>query len=128
MAFHRFIQHIHSNKPIPINGDGLQTRDFTFVGDCVEGIAATAHAANIIGETINIGGLERASVLDCIAILEELFDRKVERQFLGKASGEPRHTWADISKAQRLLGYQPKIDLRTGLQAEITDLLQTPYV
>ncbi|KRE71408.1 NAD-dependent epimerase/dehydratase family protein [Paenibacillus sp. Soil750] len=128
MAFHRFIQHIRQNKPIPIHGDGLQTRDFTFVGDCVEAIAATAQAENIIGETINIGGKERASVLDCIAILEELFNRKIDRQFLGKASGEPRHTWADISKAQSLLGYQPKTDLRTGLQAEIMDLSQTPYL
>ncbi|WNR46225.1 NAD-dependent epimerase/dehydratase family protein [Paenibacillus roseipurpureus] len=123
MAFHRFITHIMADKPIPIHGDGLQTRDFTYVEDCVDAIAATAYAANIIGETINIGGKERASVLECIAILEELFGKKVERQFLGKATGEPRHTWADISKAQRLLGYHPITDLRTGLQAEMLDLL-----
>ncbi|OCT15581.1 UDP-glucose 4-epimerase [Paenibacillus pectinilyticus] len=128
MAFHRFIQHIRQNKPIPIHGDGLQTRDFTYVKDCVEAITATAYAENIIGETINIGGKERASVLDCIAMLEELFGHRIDRQFMGKATGEPRHTWADISKAQVLLGYEPKIDLRTGLRDEIEDLRQTPYL
>ncbi|MDF2959651.1 MAG: UDP-glucose 4-epimerase [Paenibacillus sp.] len=126
MAFHRFISHILQNKPIPINGDGNQTRDFTYVEDCVSAIAATAHAENIIGETINIGGKERASVLDCIAILEELFAAKVKLQFMGKAYGEPRHTWADINKAQSLLGYEPKTDLRKGLKAEIIDIYNNP--
>ncbi|WP_028552054.1 NAD-dependent epimerase/dehydratase family protein [Paenibacillus sp. UNC451MF] len=126
MAFHRFIQHILQNKPIPINGDGTQTRDFTYVEDCVTAIAAAAHADNIMGETINIGGKERASVLDCIAILEEHFGKKVERQFMGKPIGEPSHTWADISKAQSLLGYEPKTDLRKGLKAEILDIYNNP--
>ncbi|WP_442603333.1 NAD-dependent epimerase/dehydratase family protein [Paenibacillus sp. KN14-4R] len=128
MAFHKFISHIRQGKPIPINGDGLQTRDFTYVADCVEAIAAAVYAENIIGETINIGGKERASVLDCIAILEELFAKKIDRQFMSKASGEPRHTWANISKAQRLLGYQPKTDLRSGLHAEMMDLFKTPFL
>ncbi|WP_314588151.1 NAD-dependent epimerase/dehydratase family protein [Paenibacillus terrigena] len=128
MAFHRFIKHILQNKPIPINGDGKQTRDFTYVGDCVSAIAATAYADNIIGETINIGGKERASVLDCIAILEELFNKKVEQQFMGKPIGEPSHTWADTSKAQSLLGYEPKTDLRRGLKAEILDIVNNPFL
>lgn len=128
MAFHKFIRHILNNKPIPINGDGSQTRDFTYVDDCVAAIAATAYAERIIGETINIGGKERASVLDCIAILEELLDKKAARQFMGKPIGEPSQTWADISKAEKLLRYSPRTDLRTGLYAEIKDIREHPLL
>ncbi|MFD0675762.1 MULTISPECIES: NAD-dependent epimerase/dehydratase family protein [unclassified Paenibacillus] len=126
MAFHRFINHILQNKPITIYGDGNQTRDFTYVEDCVTAVAAAATAEGIIGETINIGGKERASVLECISIIEEIFGTKADRQYMGKAYGEPRHTWADISKAQSLLGYEPKIDLRQGLKAEIMDICNNP--
>ena len=122
MAFHRFITHIHENKPIPIHGDGMQTRDFTYVGDCVDAIAATAYAKNIIGETINIGGKERASVLECIALLEELFGKKVEKQFLGKATGEPATLGRISARRSVFFGYHPITDLRTGLQAEMLDI------
>ncbi|TDF92560.1 NAD-dependent epimerase/dehydratase family protein [Paenibacillus piri] len=128
MAFHRFIQHILQHKPIPIYGDGHQSRDFTYVDDCVAAIAATLHAEGVIGETINIGGKERATVLECISILEQLFGSPVERQFIGKTYGEPRHTWADIRKAGRLLGYAPKTDLTQGLQAEIASILCNPFL
>ncbi|RTE03004.1 NAD-dependent epimerase/dehydratase family protein [Paenibacillus whitsoniae] len=123
MAFHKFIAHALAGKPIPLNGDGTQTRDFTYVGDCVAAIAATVHAEQIIGETINIGGKERASVLECIAIIERLLGRKIDVQLMGKPIGEPNHTWADIRKAQRLLGYAPETDLQTGLDAEFKYLI-----
>jgi nucleoside-diphosphate-sugar epimerase len=122
MAFHRFIRQIFQGKPVQVYGSGKQTRDFTFIDDCVEAIAATAYAEHIIGETINIGGKERASVLDCVSILEELFAKKIAVEFAGSSFGEPTHTWADIGKAQRLLGYRPKVDLRRGLMREIRDL------
>ncbi|BBH21091.1 putative UDP-glucose epimerase YtcB [Paenibacillus baekrokdamisoli] len=126
MAFHRFITHILHNKPITIYGDGHQTRDFTYVEDCVTAIAAAAAAEGIIGETINIGGKERASVLECISMIEDIFGKKVELRYMGKAFGEPRHTWADISKAQTLLGYEPTTDLCKGMKAEILDICNNP--
>jgi nucleoside-diphosphate-sugar epimerase len=124
MAFHRFISHILKNKPVPVYGDGKQTRDFTFVTDCVEAAASALHHDHLIGETINIGGKERASVLDCLAILEQILSCKIEVEFLGQARGEPKHTWADITKAQTLLRYDPQIDLYTGLTREVGDLLE----
>jgi UDP-glucuronate 4-epimerase len=123
MAFHRFIRSMIKDEPITINGDGLQTRDFTYILDGVEGIARAAYVKGIEGETINIGGKERASVLDAVAILEQLFGRKAKLQFVGKPRGEPRHTWADISKAERMLGYHPQTSLRSGLEQEVRDLI-----
>ncbi|MED4602260.1 NAD-dependent epimerase/dehydratase family protein [Paenibacillus validus] len=118
MAFHRFIRRMLENKPIPLYGDGRQSRDFTYIADCVDAVARAAYADGLIGETINIGGKERASVLECISIIEELFGRKADLQKVGDIYGEPKQTWADIGKAQSLLGYQPQTDLRTGLEAE----------
>jgi UDP-glucuronate 4-epimerase len=122
MAFNRFIRYLADRQPIPIYGDGSQTRDFTYVEDGVEAIAAVSAAKNVVGETINIGGKERASVLECVKLLEELLQAKARLQFIGKPQGEPRNTWADISKAQRLLGYAPATTLREGLAKQIADL------
>lgn len=122
MAFHRFIRAMIEGDRIPIYGDGKQTRDFTFVSDCVDATTSVLYQDCIIGETINIGGIERASIVEVIAILEDLFGNKASLHYLGKPRGEPKHTWADITKAQKLLHYQPKIDLKTGLKEEIKDL------
>ncbi|WP_078430376.1 NAD-dependent epimerase/dehydratase family protein [Alkalihalobacterium alkalinitrilicum] len=123
MAFHRFIKKMMAGDPIHVFGDGKQSRDFTYISDCVKGTAAALYTDHpIIGETINIGGKERASVLDTIATIEEIFQRKATIEYTGKTRGEPKHTWADISKAQKLLHYQPVISLKEGLQKEIEDL------
>lgn len=122
MAFHRFIRSLLLEEPIPIYGDGKQTRDFTFVNDCVEGTASVLSAEDTIGETINIGGKERASVLDVIGILERITEKKAVLEFHHKQRGEPKHTWADITKASRLLNYKPKVPLEIGLAKEVEDL------
>jgi UDP-glucuronate 4-epimerase len=122
MAFHLFIHSLLNHEPITVFGDGRQTRDFTYVADCVEATAAALTANGVIGETINIGGLERASVLDVIAMLERLMGEKATLRFTGNLHGEPRHTWADISKAERLLGYRPVVSLAEGLARQIADI------
>ncbi|WP_347550686.1 NAD-dependent epimerase/dehydratase family protein [Pseudalkalibacillus hwajinpoensis] len=124
MAFHRFIKQLILGKPLTIFGDGQQSRDFTYVKDCVKATAAVLEAKNVIGETINIGGKERATVLDVISILENLLNTKATLTFAEKAKGEPRHTWADITKAERLLNYQPEVFLKEGLKYEVEDLSQ----
>jgi UDP-glucuronate 4-epimerase len=122
MAFHRFIRQILRHEPLFVNGDGNQTRDFTYVMDCIEGTAAALKAPGVIGEIINIGGKERASVLEVIAKLEQLSGSRADIRLGGKTLGEPQNTWADISKAERLLGYCPKVGLSEGLQLEWNDL------
>lgn len=122
MAFHKFIKQTLFNQPIEVYGDGQQTRDFTYISDCVEAIATASIAKGITGETINIGGKERASLLTCLSILEEALGQKLNIHFTGSTYGEPRHTWADISKAQNLLKYNPKVTLKQGLIKEVEDL------
>lgn len=122
MAFHRFIHCMLTDQPIPIYGDGSQTRDFTYISDCVEGTAAVLHAKNVIGETINLGGKERKSILEVIEILETVTGKKATLNVIGDTRGEPRHTWADITKAEQLLHYHPSIPLKEGLLHELADL------
>ncbi|WP_159881201.1 NAD-dependent epimerase/dehydratase family protein [Paenibacillus puerhi] len=124
MAFHRFIRQLLHQEPITIYGDGTQSRDFTFVRDCVHAIASVLDAPDVIGETINIGGKERATVLESLALLEELLEVQGNVQFIGKIYGEPKQTWADIRKAQRLLSYEPQTTLREGLALECANLRQ----
>lgn len=122
MAFHRFIRCMLNDQPISVFGDGLQTRDFTYVEDCVAGTTAVLHADDVVGKTFNIGGTERASVLDVITLIGKLMNKVPKIVFSGPPKGEPRHTHADISAARRWLNYQPAVSLRRGLKAEIEDL------
>lgn len=125
MAFYRFIDGILHRQPIQIYGDGLQTRDFTFVKDCVEGTTAVLQGDGVIGETINIGGKERASILEVIALLENLLNEKAIFEFREKSKGDPKNTWADIAKAQDLLSYNPISSLQLGLEQQIADFCRS---
>lgn len=69
MAFHRLIKQHLQQKPLTIFGDGQQSRDFTYISDCVKGITAVLGKPHLIGETVNIGGAERASVLKVVSSL-----------------------------------------------------------
>ncbi|MFC0561302.1 NAD-dependent epimerase/dehydratase family protein [Halalkalibacter alkalisediminis] len=119
MAFHKFIKRALEDKPIQIYGDGQQSRDFTYIKDCAKATAEVAYADHVIGETINIGGKERATVLEIVSLLDTLLDKKVKVEFVQQAIGEPKHTWADIEKAEKLLSYHPSVGLKVGLKQEI---------
>jgi len=101
-------QKLH-NKPFTVVGDGTQTRDFTFISDIVEGLYMTAES-NICGETINLGSGNTYS----INRLVELLGGNVIH--LPKRPGEPDYTFADISKAKQLLGYNPKVSFEAGVK------------
>ncbi|HHY28936.1 MAG TPA: NAD-dependent epimerase/dehydratase family protein [Desulfitobacterium dehalogenans] len=122
MAFHRFIKGIIKGEPIQIYGNGLQTRDFTYVKDCVEATVSALDAKEVIGEVINIGGFERASILEVISMLESLLKQKATLEFMDRQNGDPLNTWADISKAQRLLNYNPEYSLQEGLKQQTIDI------
>lgn len=119
MAFHIFIKKILDNKPIVVYGDGEQTRDFTYIDDCTDATASVLLSKNVIGKTINIGGNERASVLEVIDYLQSIFNKQILIHHQPESKGEPKHTWADISKAKQLLNYSPQIHLKEGLKREV---------
>ena len=118
MAFHKFLRAVLQEEPISIYGDGLQTRDFTFISDAIAANLAAAQAPEAIGEAFNIGGGSRVSLSDVIDKMETITGKPITREYFSKATGDARDTSAEISKAQKLLGYSPEVDLATGLSRE----------
>ena len=121
MAFNRFTRAILEGRRIEVNGDGEQTRDFTFVADIVEVNVAAALAPEhrISGHVYNVGGGSRVSVNQVLAILAEVTGREPSLHFGPEQKGDARHTFADCSAAHADLGFDPKWSLRDGLRAEV---------
>lgn len=118
MAFHKFIKNIFENKEIIIFGDGRQTRDFTYVGDIIDGTISAAES-KIYDEIFNLGGGSRILLKDAINILESAIGMEINIVYKDREKGDVEHTYADITKAKKLLGYNPKVKLKEGLEKEI---------
>ena len=108
-VFGVFLAQKLAEKPLTIVGDGEQTRDFTFVSDIASAFIAAAEAS-VSGEIINIGSDNTYSVNRLV----ELIDGE-DVVHIPKRPGEPDCTWADISKARRLLNWEPKVSLEEGV-------------
>lgn len=107
------------NRPVIITGNGSQTRDFIFVDDAVEGIISAGQKIDIKNETINLASGQRHSALDLIQMIEEIRGKRIKITFEPRKEEEMWDTWADISKAQKLLGFSPKYSLTEGLHKTI---------
>ncbi len=118
MAFHKFFKSILQDEAIPIYGDGGQTRDFTFVSDTVAANLAAATVPEAVGEIFNIGGGSRVVLTQVLDTMEEIVGQPIKRNHIEKAMGDARHTAADVTKAQKILGYQPQVSLVDGLNQE----------
>jgi len=117
MAFHKFLRAIYAGQPIPVYGDGQQTRDFTFVADAVEA-SILALTSGPPGSYFNIGGGSYVTVNQCIDILRRITGREVQIVHQPRQHGDVRHTWADTTAAKTVLGFEPRTSLEEGLAAE----------
>jgi nucleoside-diphosphate-sugar epimerase len=118
MAFHKFFKSILQDEAIPIYGDGQQTRDFTFVSDVIAANLAAATVPEAVGEIFNIGGGSRVVLAEVLDTMAEVVGKPIKKNYIEKAMGDARHTAADVSKARRILAYQPQVSLREGLMQE----------
>lgn len=118
MAFHKFFKAVLRDEAIAIYGDGKQTRDFTFVSDAIAANLAAATIPEAIGEVFNIGGGSRVVLVDVLDTMEDIVGGTIRRNHVEKAMGDARHTAADVSKAKKILGYQPQVCLAEGLVRE----------
>ena len=116
LAISKFARLIEAGLPIPVYGDGSTRRDYTFVDDIVAGIVAALHYQESSYEIINLGNHTTISLAELIALVEQYSHRKAVRNLLPEQPGDVHQTYADIRKAQRLLGYQPVHDIRKGLE------------
>ena len=116
MGFHRFFSALLAGKPLVQFGDGLQTRDFTFVADAVTATAAAA-VRGVPGRVYNIGGGARVSLREVFDLIARVSGRAVTIDRQGPQKGDMRDTYADTSRAQADLAFAPSVTLEEGLRA-----------
>jgi nucleoside-diphosphate-sugar epimerase len=118
MSIFRFIKWIYEEKPIKIFGDGTQARDFTYIDDIARGTIASLKPLGY--EIINLGGGKNPiSINQIIEILERLIGKKAKREYLNFHKADVKITWADISKAKKLLNWEPEISIEEGLKRTV---------
>ena len=115
MAIHKFVKAIFKGDEITVFGDGSQTRDFTFVDDAVEANILAAESDSV-GEVFNIGGGSRISVNDLVTEIEKIVGNKARMKYIEKQKGDVLDTWADVSKAEKKMNWNTKINIHYGLR------------
>jgi dTDP-glucose 4,6-dehydratase/UDP-glucuronate decarboxylase len=115
-----FINQALEGKPITIFGDGEQTRSLCFLDDTVKGLMQLMFVDNLGGEIVNIGSGDEATVLDYAKLVKKLTNSNSEIIFSEELpQDDPLKRRPDISKAKRLLGWEPKVGIEEGLEKTI---------
>ena len=112
------------HRPI-IYGDGLQSRDFTYVANVVHGNLLAAERPNIGGRVINVADGGQTTLLQLLTLLSQMLGRSIEPDFQPARVGDVRESLADITLARRLLGYEPKVRLEEGIKRTIAYYRET---
>ena len=115
----RFILGSLRGEPLDVHGDGTQSRDFAYIDNVVEANLLAARAPDVGGEVFNVGSGERIDLLQIIARLEKTLGRAVARRHTPPRAGDVPHTFADISKGKRRLGYVPLVSFDEGFARSV---------
>jgi len=118
-AIPAFVTAILKNEPPTIYGDGEQSRDFTYIDNVVEANLLAARAKQTKGEVINIACGEVITVNAIIALINELLGKDIKPTYADPRPGDVKHSLADITLAQKLIGYKTKVPFKQGLQLAI---------
>ncbi len=114
LAMFRFVQRVAEGRTLHVNGDGSQSRGFTYIDDIARG---TVLGLKPLGyDVINLGGHESISINDLIAMVEEQIGQKAQIEHHPFHPADMMNNLADVSKARRLLGWQPRVGLREGVR------------
>ncbi len=115
MAIHKFVRKISRGEPIQLYGDGLTQRDYTYIDDILQGILRSIESLKGY-EIINLGDSKPVPLIPLINILEGHLRRKAIMEAMPMQDGDVRQTFADITKATKLLGYCPGVTIEHGLK------------
>ncbi len=118
LAIMKFIQLIEAGREIPFYGDGTTGRDYTFIDDIVQGVVASID--RVAGcEIINLGGDEPITLTQMVQTIEQATGKKAKLKHLPDQPGDVPRTMADITKARRMLGYEPRTAFAEGVAAQV---------
>jgi nucleoside-diphosphate-sugar epimerase len=121
-----FIRQMLKGSRPTIFGDGEQSRDFTYVQNNVEATIAAATATGVAGEVINIACGQSTPLNSIVAMINEALGTDIKPLYAPERPGDVRDSLADISKAQRLLGYEPGVDVKEGIRRTVEWLRTHP--
>jgi UDP-glucuronate 4-epimerase len=114
LSIFRFVQWISEERPVRVNGDGEQSRGFTYIDDIARG---TILALKPVGhEIINLGGHEVITINNLIRLIEDVVGKKAIVAYGPPDPADMRSNWADVTKAGELLGWEPQFNLRSGIE------------
>jgi len=116
LAIHKFTKAIQKGEPLTMYGDGSTSRDYTYVDDTVNGVIEAIHYSRSGFEIINLGNNYTVSLKELIGTLQEVTGKKALIEHLPDQPGDVPKTFADISKARHLLGYNPSVQFRDGVK------------
>ena len=111
-----FLTAIAEGRPITVNGDGEQRRDFTYVDNVVDGTLRAADTAGVSGRVFNVAASAPASVNELADTIGRILGKEVVRQEAPPRAGDIRDSWADVTAAREALGWEPTVGLEEGLR------------
>jgi nucleoside-diphosphate-sugar epimerase len=112
----RFITAVRAGEPVPIYGDGRQSRDFTYVENVIGANLLAADADGVSGTVLNVATGKATSVDELADRIGGVLGLPVRKEYLAERAGDVYASWADIGAARRLLGYEPTVSLEQGLR------------
>ena len=125
LAIHKFANLIAEGRPVPVFGDGSTRRDYTYVDDIVAGVRGAIRYNRSRYEVINLGNSETVTLLEMIRALEEALGKQAAIDWQPEQPGDVPQTWASVTKAHDLLGYEPRTPFRDGMRRFAEWYLQT---
>jgi UDP-glucuronate 4-epimerase len=116
LAIHKFARLIDEGRAIPVFGDGTTRRDYTYIDDIIAGVRASIDYTASDYEVFNLGESRTVELNELIRLLEQNLDRHAVINRQPMQPGDVPQTFADVSKARRLLGYQPQTQIEEGIR------------
>jgi len=116
LAIHKFAKLISEGRPIPVFGDGSTRRDYTYIDDIIAGVRAAVDYDRSNYEVINLGESRTVELRELIALIEKELGMRAEIDRQPPQPGDVPQTFADISKARRLLNYKPQTQIEIGIE------------
>jgi nucleoside-diphosphate-sugar epimerase len=114
LSIFRFVQWISEGRPVLVNGNGEQSRGFTYIDDIARGVILALKPVGY--EIINLGGHEVITINNLIKLIEDVVGKKADVHYGPPDPADMRTNWADVSKAGALLGWEPQYDMRSGVE------------
>jgi len=117
LAIHKFTTKIINDEAIPVFGDGTTQRDYTYIDDIIDGILKSIEFVNsgCNYEIFNLGESQTISLTDMIGTIEDALGKKAKKEILPLQPGDVERTFADITKAKKILGYDPGTNFKEGI-------------